>query len=184
MMSLVITKLWHFDRDVKKHHKVPEEIYMMTEMSLDDAHTLSHEKLWSHQGHTCGPGKSLPESGWHRKDTVFWTTHAVPGMSLPEISRASERAPSCGRCMQFLKSICQESADTEKTPLSGPGTRSLVTFTWNQQKGRHLLHGCPGERRFPMASEAKQSPKKTLVEHTAREVLFRHVSLKLGMSRL
>ena len=48
MKSLVVTKLWRFNRDTKKHHKVPEEIYMMTETSLDDVHTLSHEKLWSH----------------------------------------------------------------------------------------------------------------------------------------
>ena len=48
MMSFVITKLGRFDREVKKRHKVPEEIYMMTEMSLDDAHKLSREKLWSH----------------------------------------------------------------------------------------------------------------------------------------
>ena len=50
MMSLVVTQLWHFDRDVKKRHKVLEEIHMMTKMSLDDAHTLSREKLWPHQG--------------------------------------------------------------------------------------------------------------------------------------
>ena len=47
MTSLVVTKSWCFNRDVKKH-KVPEEIYMMTKTSLDDAHTLSREKLWSH----------------------------------------------------------------------------------------------------------------------------------------
>ena len=46
-------------------------------------------------GLTRGPGESLPESGRHRKDAVFWTAHAVPGVSLPEISRASEKATSC-----------------------------------------------------------------------------------------
>ena len=94
-------------------------------------------------GLTRSPGESLPESGRHRKDAVYWTAHAVPGVSLPEISRASEWAPSCGRHTRFLKSLCQESADTERTPPSGPHTRSPVTFTWNQQKGRRLLHGCP-----------------------------------------
>ena len=42
-----------------------------------------------------------------------------------------------------LVSLCQKVVDTERTPPSGPRTRSLVTFTWNQQKGRRLLHGCP-----------------------------------------
>ena len=50
MTSLVITESCRFNRDGKKRHKVIEEMYMMIEMSLDDAHTLSREKLWSHQG--------------------------------------------------------------------------------------------------------------------------------------
>ena len=148
-------------RDVKKL-KVPEQIYMMTETSLDDAHTLSHEKLWSHQELHTWP-KSLPESDSQRKDAVFWTAHAVPGMSLPENSRLSERAPSCGWRMLFLKSLGQESVDIERTPPSGLRTHSLITFARNQQKGRHLLHGCPGKRQFPMATVEKRSPKKTSV---------------------
>ena len=60
-----------------------------------------------------------------------------------------------------LVSLCQESADTKRTPASGPRAHSLVPFTCNQQKGRTWLS--TGKRRFPMASMAKQSPKKTSV---------------------
>ena len=49
-------------------------------------------------------------------------------------------------------SLCQESADTERMLSSGPRTPSVVTFAGNQ--GRHLPHGCPGERRFPVDSVA------------------------------
>ena len=82
--------------DVKKHYKVPEEIYVMTETSLDDAHTLSRDKLWSHQG-----------------------THTRSVVCLPEISRTSERVPSSGRRMRFLKSLCQALATTERDDEDG-----------------------------------------------------------------
>ena len=56
---------------------MPEEIYMMTETSLDDAHTLSCEK---HTKDCAGSrGKSLPEISRHRKDPAFWTVHTLPG---------------------------------------------------------------------------------------------------------
>ena len=67
--------------DVEKRHKVPEEInIMITETSLDDklhcpVRSYGHAKECAR-----GPGKSLPESGRHRKDAVLWTAHAVPGI--------------------------------------------------------------------------------------------------------
>ena len=52
------------------------------------------------------------------------------------------------------RSLCQESADTKRTWSSGSCMRSGVTFAGNWQKGCRLLHGCPGERRFPVDSVA------------------------------
>ena len=90
--------------------------------------------IWANSGLTRGLGESLPESGRHRKDAVFWTVHAVPGVSSPEISRACERLLWTAQVVpeKSLPGISRYRKDA-----------AFWTAHENQQKGRRLLHGCP-----------------------------------------
>ena len=75
-----------------------------------------------------------------RKGAVLWTAHAVPEKSLPGISRHRKDAAFCTAHM-FPGNLYLKSAERASSS------------TWLSA----------GKRRFPMASVAKRSPKKTSV---------------------
>ena len=156
MTSIVVTKLWCFDRNVKKCHKVQ---CLKKSIWWPKCHWVKcihcHVRSYGHtKDHTRSPGKSA------RK----WQT--------PKGHRLLDRACSSwyvlARNEQRLRFVDSARGSWKVFPGISrhspfvPCTRSLVTFTWNQ-KGHRLLHGCSGKRRFPMASVAKWSPKKMSV---------------------
>ena len=140
-------------------------------------------------GLTCGPGESLPESGRYPKDTAFWTAHTVPGMSLPKINRASERAPSCGCRTRFFTRNQQTPKGhrildcalvpcytlleiSRKSIVFYMVVRAYYSFQW-------LVCG---------ETITEKDVGRTLVNTRPLEALctqrFRHVLLKRGMPRL
>ena len=155
MTSQVIIKLWCFDRNIKKCHALPEEMYTTISTSLCDMQTLSRRGR-SHPGNRT-QSLSLPEIQWiHQGGRILNDCPREWRFRVANITKRSPKKTSgellwtCGHWRHCVA--------TEKrfghVPLN----------SWRPQsrhQGRHLLDGCPRKWRFTVASVTKRSPKKT-----------------------
>ena len=74
-------------------------------------------------GLTRSPGESLPESGRHRKDVVYWTAHALLGnLYLKSAERASSSTWLSGGKRQFpMASVVKRSSKKTLVGLAATG---------------------------------------------------------------